>query len=114
MVPNSRPAPRYGSISVAAPFLGLAAALGFLVLTGGFRALNNWPDLTVGESRLAGLAMAVAAGSCLAGLASAFAAFVRSERWPVLGVLGLILNAPLPLLFLRTSLELAVDWWQSG
>ena len=74
MVPNSRPAPRYGSISVAAPFLGLAASLGFLVLTGGFRALNNWPDLTVGESRLAGLAMAVAAGSCLAGLASAFAA----------------------------------------
>jgi hypothetical protein len=114
MVPNSRPAPRYGPISVAAPFLGLAAALGFLALTGGFRALNRWPDLTAGESRPAGLAMAVAAGCCLAGLASAVAAFVRSERWPVLGVLGLILNAPLPLLFLRTGLELAVDWWQSG
>ena len=62
---------------MAAPFLGLAASLGFLVLTGGFR-LNNWPDLTVGESRLAVLAMAVVAGSCLAGLALAFAAFVRS------------------------------------
>jgi hypothetical protein len=114
MVPNSRTAPRYGSISVAAPFLRLAASLGFLELTGGFRALNNWPDLTVGEGRLAALAMAVVAGSCLAGLASAFAAFVRSEGWPVLGVLGLILNAALPLLFLRTSLELALDWRQSG
>jgi hypothetical protein len=114
MAPDSRPAPHYGLFSVAAPFLGMVAYLGFLLLAGGFRELNNWPDLTARSSRLAMLAMVVLVGSCLAGLASAFAAFLRSERSWGLAVLGLILNAPLPALFIRAGLEQLVDWWQFG
>jgi hypothetical protein len=114
MAADSRPAPHYGLISVAAPFLGIVAAVGTLLLTGGFRELNNWPDLTTRANRLAMLAMVILVGSCLAGLASAFAALVRSERSRGLAVLGLILNAPLPALVIRAGLELLVDWWQFG
>jgi hypothetical protein len=114
MAPESRPAPRYGLISVAAPLLGVLASFGILMLTGGFRALGHWPDLTTGESWLATLAMVILTGSCLAGLASAFAAFVRPEQSCGLAVLGLILNAPLPALLLGAGLEGFLDWLRYG
>ena len=110
MAPDSRPAPRYGLISVAAPFLGVFASFGFLMLTGGFLALGHWPDLTTGESWLATLAMVILTGSCLAGLASAFAAFIRPGDSRGLAVLGLILNAPPPALLFRAGLQLLLEW----
>jgi hypothetical protein len=114
MSPDSRPAPRYGLISVAAPFLGVFASFGFLMLTGGFLALGHWPDLTTGESWLATLAMVILTGSCLTGLASAFAAFVRPQESCGLAVIGLILNALLPALLLGAGLEGLLDWLRYG
>ena len=50
----------------------MVASGGSLLLTGGFRALNHWPDLTARASWLAILALVILVGSCLAGRGNPF------------------------------------------
>jgi hypothetical protein len=110
--PKSRPAARYNLISVGAPFLGVLASFGFLCLSGA--NFNGWPDWTTRTRWAAGVALAILAVACLVGLASACVALARSERHRGLTVLGLLLNAPLPLLLLRAGLVNLLNWLRYG
>jgi hypothetical protein len=110
--PKSRPAARYNLSSIGAPFLGDLASFAFLCLSGA--VFDGWPDWTTHTRWAAGVGMAILAASCLIGLASACVAIARRERHRGLTVLGLILNAPLPLLLLRTGLENLLGWLHYG
>ena len=106
MVRKALRAPRYNLLSVAAPFLGVFAALALL---GVFGAEGHWYWTWRGEA-----VGAVLIGSCVVGLAFALTALARSERLWGLTALGLLLNAPLPLMLLRAGLSFFGDWLRYG
>ena len=91
-----RPAAWYNLLSVAAPFVGVAAVLGFLAIAG---ASGHWYWTWRG-----GVAMAILASAIVAGAVLAFIALARSERCWGFTVVGLILNVPFVLLLLWSLL----------
>src|SRR5262249_49160182 len=104
--PLPRRAPRCNLISVGAPFLGALAVVGFLWVVG---TDGHWYWTWRGP-----VAMGILAGPCFVGIVLAFVALARSERLWGLTVVGLVLNAPLPLLLLWNSLWYLESWLRYG
>ncbi len=94
----ARPAPSYGLASVAAPLLGALAAWLFFAAAGfdGYYSLPVWK---------VAVALGLTGAASVAGLALAWLSWSRGERWRGLTLLGLALNAPLPLLMVWTGLN---------
>jgi hypothetical protein len=104
--PAPRPSPRYNLLSVAAPFAGVLAALGFLAL---FGAEGHWYWTWRG-----GVAMGLLAGACAVGLVLGVIALARSERLWGLTAVGLLLNTPVPLALLVAGLSQLATWLRYG
>lgn len=98
--------PRYNVLAVMAPFVGAIAVWIFLGIAGtDGHWYWNWRGTW---------AMIIFAGACVLGLVSAVVALVRSERHWGVAVLGLVINAPIPLLLLFSGLGSLATWLRYG
>jgi hypothetical protein len=104
--PRPRSRPRCNILSVAAPLLGVLAAV---IVLGAFGADGHWYWTWRG-----GVVMGLVAGSCVVGAVLAGIALARSERLWGLTALGLALNVPLPLLLLGQGLVFLGRWLLYG
>jgi len=101
-----RPRPCFNLMSVLAPFVGIAAIIAFLGLTG---ADGHWYWGWWG----AWVAFLLGA-SCLAGLVAGLVATARKERLWGLTAVGVLLNAPVVLTFFVASVDALKLWLQYG
>lgn len=76
-----------GAVSVALPVIGLL--VGFLFVSGAAKGVGG--DMAGGALIYGGAALGVVS---LIGLCAAIVSLIRREKWPVLGILGLLLNLP--------------------
>lgn len=101
-----RPNPRYNLMSVAAPVLAVLVLFAFLGIVG---TEGHWYWTWRG-----GVGMGILALFSVVGVVLAVLAWARSERLWSLTLLGLLLNAPVPLALLVSGLSQLGAWLRYG
>jgi hypothetical protein len=106
--PKRNPSPHYNLFSLGAPFVGLLGVVLFFAIVG----IDSFYSRTM--SWKGPLAMSILGVSCVAGIVFGLMAWARSERFWGVTVLGLLVNAPLPLMLLWTGLHALENWLRYG
>jgi hypothetical protein len=77
----------WGGASVALPVAGLL--VGFLFVSGAAKGVGG--DMAGGALIYGGAALGVVS---LIGLCAAIVSLIKKEKWPLLGIIGILLNLP--------------------
>jgi hypothetical protein len=107
-LPKRRSSPRFNFLSLAAPLVGLLVVALFFAIVG----MDSFYSRAM--SWKGPLAVSILGVSCVAGFALGLIAWARWEKLWGLTVLGLLLNAPLPLMLLWTGLQVLGNWLWYG
>jgi len=103
-----RSSPRFNLLSLGAPFVGTLVVGLFFAIVG----IDSFYSRAM--SWKGPLAVGILGVSCVVGFVLAMMAWARSERLWGLTVLGVLLNAPLPLILLWTGLQTLGNWLRYG